>query len=150
MKKSIEELRDKMELALRDADASAASVIHKAELSYYALSEIMEQLKTFVLDYEFKNEEEEIMFFKEIKPLFQSEFIYQHKIYKIESKRPIGKKKSILKYYLKKLNRFELFFKKNKKLYVYYNTQKRALTAYTLPGLKLTECPPLFFLWTWI
>jgi len=50
----------------------------------------LSKLKNFVLNNTFKDEEEEILFFKEIKPGIFSQLIYQVKINNIESKRPMG------------------------------------------------------------
>lgn len=46
------------------------------------------QLKVIVIKTNFKDQSEEIKFFKEIKPLLFSKLIYQIKALNIESKRP--------------------------------------------------------------
>jgi hypothetical protein len=51
------------------------------------------QLKAFVLSYTFPNEEEEILFFKEIKPRLCFRIIYYRKLYNIEMDRPAGTEK---------------------------------------------------------
>ncbi|MDL2213761.1 RteC domain-containing protein [Bacteroides sp. OttesenSCG-928-E20] len=42
------------------------------------------------INYEFKNEEEEIYFFKDLKQLLVSQLIYYCQVYNIELNRPIG------------------------------------------------------------
>lgn len=62
------------------------------------LEDMFKQLKAFISDYTFKNENEEIQFFKEIKPQLFCKLIYYQKIYKIETMCPNGsdeEKKSI-------------------------------------------------------
>jgi len=124
MDKLIRNLQEEMDTALRSADATASNIIHQAELSFQSLWKIMEQLKSFVLGYEFKDEAEEIRFFKQVKPNFQSELIYQYEVYRIESNRPVGKKKNIRNHYLKELDGIELFFEKHHSLYVYHQTEQ--------------------------
>jgi hypothetical protein len=57
------------------------------------LREAYSQLKAFVLSYTFPNEEEEILFFKEIKPRLCFRLIYYRKLHNIELDRPIGTEK---------------------------------------------------------
>jgi hypothetical protein len=65
------------------------------------------QLKTFFLSYNFQSEEEEIMFFKEIKPRLYFRLIYYHKLYNIEMDRPTGidKRNIELTQWLKEYNK---------------------------------------------
>jgi hypothetical protein len=66
-------------------------IIIKAQKSIVCIKSVLGKLKTFTLNYPFKNEEEEeILFFKEIKPGIVSQLIYHIKINNIESKRPMG------------------------------------------------------------
>lgn len=50
----------------------------------------IENLKTLIQKHKFKSDNEEIIFFKEIKPQFTSKLIYYNKIYRIETKKPHG------------------------------------------------------------
>jgi len=50
----------------------------------------LSKLRAFILNYTFKNEEEEILFFKDIKPKIFSKLIYHVKINNIEGKKPLG------------------------------------------------------------
>ncbi len=71
--------------------------------------------------------ENEIYFFKEIKPLFMSKLIYHIGVFNIESLLPNGGKKSKIKYYKKHLKAGKNFFKSNKTFYKYYRTQSSYL-----------------------
>ncbi len=53
-------------------------------------SDAFKRLKEFISEYTFKDEAEEIHFFKEIKPRFFHRLIYYRKIYHIEMDRPYG------------------------------------------------------------
>ena len=65
-------------------------VIIKSQEASCLLTEAFNQLKAFILPYRFKDEEEEILFFKEIKPKFCYRLIYYRKIFNIEMNRPTG------------------------------------------------------------
>ena len=50
----------------------------------------LDELKSFIVQYDFKTEEEEILFFKEIKPKIWSNLIYYMSVYRTEINRPKG------------------------------------------------------------
>jgi hypothetical protein len=54
------------------------------------LTEAFKQLKEFISSYHFQDKDEEILFFKEVKPKLCSRLIYYRKVYNIEMNRPIG------------------------------------------------------------
>ncbi len=81
-------------------------------------------------DYKFKNDEEEICFFKEYKPQLFSRLIYFSEIYKIETKRPTGSDTAQKNYIIKELDRIKDYFDKNLDFYQYYRTEKTHLDRY--------------------
>lgn len=66
--------------------------------------------------------EEEIYFFKEIKPQFYSKLIYYLKLFTIETRRPTGSTAAEEKYLQKELNRLKHFFDDNLDFYQYYRS----------------------------
>lgn len=86
------------------------------------MEEMFKHLKTFISDYKFKDEDEEILFFKEIKPQLFSKLIYYQKIYKIEAMRPNGSDAVQIKYIEKQLDRLKDFFDQNLDFYKYYRS----------------------------
>jgi len=95
-------------------------ILKKAERSIYCLSDSLIRLKEYIRGNKFANQNDEILFFKEIKPSIYSKLIYFIKIFNIESKRPNGSDKSQKKYLLSELNKLELFFSENFEFYQYY------------------------------
>src|SRR5688500_5735346 len=67
-----------------------ANVLKKAEASIIIVHEFLRQLKEIASSHRFKKQDEEIFFFKHVKPQFFSKLIYFTKIFNIESKRPNG------------------------------------------------------------
>lgn len=81
----------------------------------------LSKLKEFVIKKGFKNIQEEIHFFKHQKPLIVAKLIYYNAIYKIETKKPHGRK-LIRKYLNKELKKLKRFFDNNLEFYRYYRT----------------------------
>ena len=80
----------------------------------------LQALKTYILENEFPNAEDEIHFFKCIKPKFSSKLIYYHKIRKLEAHKPIGSKRIQRSYLENELNKLNIYFSENTEFYNYY------------------------------
>lgn len=127
-------LKEFAEILLTDLDSQLQlirleneDIIKAAELSIKALLSVIEKLKVFVLENDFKNEAEEINFFKNIKPHFISKLIYYNSIFKIETKKPHCREKNIRKYLNNELDKLKLFFDNNLEFYKYYRTNSTFL-----------------------
>lgn len=105
---------------LQTIDLEETNLIKKAQKSIICIKCTLSKLKTFILKYAFKNEEEEILFFKEIKPGILSQLIYYIKINNIESKRPIGSIEIQQNYFLHELEKLTLYFNSHLEFYRYY------------------------------
>ena len=84
------QLKKEIDAKIEQIECSEISMINKSLEASHILTEVFNQLKIFILSYTFKDEEEEVLFFKEIKPRFCSRLIYYRKIYNIEINRPAG------------------------------------------------------------
>jgi hypothetical protein len=126
MEKFINDLLGQMHIELQKTaiEVEADNYLQLAERSFYIVESYMEKLKEFISPYQFKYQEEEIRFFKEIKPMFQKELFYFNELFSIERDKPIGSKKKQEKYYGQCLIGIELFFDRNQDLYNYYRTNK--------------------------
>jgi hypothetical protein len=101
--------------------------IKASELSIKVLLSVIDKLKKSILRYKFKNEAEEIYFFKYIKPQFTSKLIYHNRVLKIETKKPYGGEKVLRKYLNNELNKLKRFFDNNLDFYKYYRTNSTYL-----------------------
>ncbi len=93
MKNFTQTLLTELDSQLQFIQMETENPIKQAELSIKVILATMAKLKKFILRYKFSNEEEEIYFFKNIKPKFSSKLIYFNRIYNIETKKPYGGKK---------------------------------------------------------
>lgn len=96
--------------------------IRRCEKSVELILVSIVKIKKLVSQSDFKSEQEEIMFFKEIKPLFTAKLIYCNSVYKIETKKPFGSARILKKYYNKELDKLKLYFDNNLDFYKYYRT----------------------------
>ena len=77
-----------------------------------------EKLQAWCIKYTF-SKEEEITFFRRIKPQFTSKLIYYNTIYTIESNKPVGSK-PLRRYYKAERDKRTTFLKENSEFYRYY------------------------------
>ena len=80
-------------------DLETDNLVHKSEKALEICIESINKLKKLISKYNFKSQQEEILFFKEIKPQFNSKRIYYNTIYKIETKKLYGGIRIVKKYY---------------------------------------------------
>jgi hypothetical protein len=97
-------------------------VIVKIKDSIEIVKTKLKEIQYYSLEYEFKDLEEEIHFFKNIKPKFFSWLIYLLKILQIETGRPTGSAITIQTYFQKYLYRLTCYFKNNLEFYQYYRS----------------------------
>lgn len=82
------------------------------------------QLKELIKREGFADEQEEIEFYKHIKPNFQALYIYHATLFNIESDKPIGSHKATHRYFHNELRRIDIFFHHNLEFYKYYRAGK--------------------------
>jgi len=80
------------------------------------------RLKDFICGYTFKDAEEEIRFFKEIKPRICSRLIYYRKIFYFEANRPVGNLEIQLNYIDREMAKIQEFIDSRHDFYNYYRT----------------------------
>jgi hypothetical protein len=87
-----------------------------------SIREIITELKQFAGTYSFPDESEEIMFFKEIKPVFLSQFFYYKKVFSIQLFDSFKDRKARQANYYRMLRHLEWFVQKNLDFYEYCMT----------------------------
>lgn len=120
MKAFSNRLYEQMNSALSTISIQADSTLKSTERSYRNVQQAMQELKTFIIQYSFKNQQEEIHFFKDIKPRFLKELIFFEELYYIESSRPVASKIQIEQYLNTHLEQINEFFRRNHSLHTYY------------------------------
>eukprot|EP01132_Coremiostelium_polycephalum_P022927 gene22927-27246_t len=140
-------LLGRMQAELQKVASKTDNHLQQAEKSFYVVEAAIRELKDFVTTHEFRNEEEEIRFFKEIKPMFLKELVYYTELLHIESHKPVGCIDAIRAYYAKVLVSFATFFDKNRILYNYYRADKSDMDSiYFLRRMVISPQQPIYTL----
>lgn len=113
-----ESLEAKMKQEL-DSLSSDQDEIIKVGKTLTFIRELISELKTFARNYKFQNQTEEIKFFKEIKPVFLSQYFYYKKVFAIRLFDSFKDVKSRQVNYYHVLQRLEGYVKKNLEFYEY-------------------------------
>lgn len=85
-----------------------------------------DKLKACLEDNSFPTPEEEIYFFKSVKPKFIAEQIYAMEIFTIEMSRPVGDEDALIAFYKLELKYLERFLYQYRSLYQYFQYEETA------------------------
>jgi hypothetical protein len=122
MERFANELYARMKQELQISAIQSESILQKSEASIRITDNAIRDLKEFIVVYNFKDTDEEVKFFKTIKPQFLSERIFHLHIFQIESHLPIGGKEVLRNYYQNVISNISAYFEQHRLLYVYYRT----------------------------
>lgn len=143
MNKQITDLYGEMTEQLQQIAITAENPLRLAEQSYYVVEHTLKELKRIILSYTFKDKEEEIDFFKNIKPMFQKEMIYFWEVFQIEKFKSPGSRDDKIQHYMLGASRVDFYFKRHNELYTYYREGSTMQDArYFLreqPGVELVR-----------
>ena len=89
----VNKLKKEVDAEIEQIECSEACMIKKSLEASRILAAAFDCLKVFIRSYDFQDEDEEIRFFKEVKPKLCCRLIYYRKVYNIEMNRPIGEDK---------------------------------------------------------
>ena len=103
------------------------NILTLCKSSIEVIIDSIKALRLYVSEHPFKTNEEEIKFFKEIKPKFYSHYLYFITVYRIELQKPIGSSEIIQHYLLKQLNKLRQSFQDNSIFYAYYRNKSTFL-----------------------
>lgn len=127
MTEHFQQVIDDLEVQLRELAFEEDNFLMSYEKYISLILRRITELKKYILETGFMNEKEEILFFKQLKPVILSKLIYYNKIYKIETKKPYGGDKTIKKYLHNELAKLKRYFDNNLDFYKYYRTNSTYL-----------------------
>ena len=94
------------------------------------LQRSLEDMRTCIVNHPFSNKEEEIYFFKHIKPEVLSRLLYFTDIYNTEMRKPHGSIEVLKKYYNDRLDELTSYFESNLDFYQYYRSKATHLDSH--------------------
>lgn len=98
-------------------------LVKRLEQSVHICLRSLRKLKDFCKAHEPGSAEDEIRFFKQIKPKFKCQLIFHQSLLNIELRKPIGDTKVISDYYGQEINILNHFFESNRSFFQYVRTQ---------------------------
>lgn len=118
--KKIEKIVKELDYNLDFLEKETEGVLEKAEESIRITKRALEQIRILFLRKKLIPKNEEIGFFKSIKPYVFSKLIYYVKLFSIESKRPRSSNKSQVKYFNNHIDKLQNYFNDNLEFYHYF------------------------------
>lgn len=119
-------INKEIETSYIDYDVSSEKALHMINF----IRPLFEELREFIHQYTFQDANEEISFFKEIKPLILNKLIYFNDIYLLEIRKPNGSKEVLKEYYKNKQTVITKFCNANLDFYQYYRSKATHLDKY--------------------
>lgn len=136
----VEKLQKKIRQKINLIEAEDKNILKKSLDASHILGNAFDRLKEFIIAYKFKDEDEEILFFKEIKPKIFCHLIYYRKVYNIEMHRPVASIEAQKEYLKLKMDVIHDFNNKILDFYRYYRSGATYLdAAYFVRGKPDTE-----------
>ncbi|WP_207428903.1 RteC domain-containing protein [Pedobacter sp. SYSU D00535] len=123
MKTFTERLYHAMEIELYELSIQTTSESERLKGAIKVCRKALIILKKFISSYFFENMDDEVLFFKQIKPLFYSQYIYYVSLYNFLIKKPAGGEDMLKEYIVSELADLKRFFDHNQVFYQYYRTQ---------------------------
>ena len=144
MKRFAEEILAKIDAEIRLRDCDVDFAMDNALYMVRFIAPMYEQLREMIISYSFPSAEDEICFFKELKPEILSKYIYFSKVYHIEE------------YLSTELDKLTYFFRNNIEFYQYIRSQsthldhfyftRKSIRSSTIPSFESFQydTDPLF------
>lgn len=124
--RKIQKLYNNLMTALaRIEEKRSEEMILRCEESLMEIDFILVKLKQIILSHEFSNIADEVHFFKNVKPMFISQFIYHSRVLTIEARRPNAGQHVLEQYYESELKELRRVTDDFPEFYEYY---RRAAT----------------------
>lgn len=142
METYFKQLSDAIQIELQTIDLDGCDIsIEESVAMVEFLKKCLSNLRDFLLSMESVSVQDEITFFKEMKPEVLGLLLYFNKIHHIELKRPTGSNDTQREYYENELRSITHFFERHLDFYQYYRSKSNYLDEYYFVRGK--ACPKL-------
>lgn len=120
MKNKYEKIISDLEKKIKLFESRNTDTLKVTEFNLDAIEDYLKKTRELIISEEFHSEQDEIHFFKHIKPKIVSKFIFNLNVFNIESERPKGSLKGQKKYFEIELEKFEEYFNNHPIFYKYF------------------------------
>lgn len=111
-----------LENQLNEVSINEESLVEQYRTSILLCKKAMAKLKNYISSYSFESIEEEIHFFKVVKPQFYSKYIFYINVYNFIMQKPTGGDDIVKEYITYELTDLKRFFDHNHSFYQYYRS----------------------------
>lgn len=118
----VAKLKRRVDRNIRQIESSEPNILKRALTTSEMLEEAFDNLKKFITGYRFGSADEEITFFKEIKPQIFCKLIFYRKVYYIEMDRPMGSFDVQAEHLRRELDRITDYCRKRSEFFRYYRS----------------------------
>lgn len=115
-----EKLHSELKARIETVEKQSEDHLIALSICFKAVNEAICNLKRFIHRYKFSSEEEEIEFFKKLKPGIVSKYYYYEKVIHLKVNEPISNNESVKSYYEKALIEVQDIIRTNLEFYTYY------------------------------
>ncbi|MBK0379319.1 RteC domain-containing protein [Mucilaginibacter segetis] len=122
MKNITERFLQALENQLAEISGNGETLTGQYKASILICKKAMSKLKNYMASYAFESTEEEIHFFKTVKPQFYSKYIYYINIYNYHMQKPAGNERIQTDYIHMHQHEIKTFFDHNRAFYAYYRS----------------------------
>jgi hypothetical protein len=149
MNEFYEELYERLTKFLSELLVKDPDPVNRLSAVLQEMQKVLSALREKVFSGAFPSKQEEIAYFKTVKPKFYALRIYQLELYGLDMNKPAGIKDALLAYYREELRQAERFFKQHAFLYQYYKSgftemdHLYFLRGVEVPVVLLPEMPDL-------
>lgn len=127
MDKTFFDLLTRVDADIQLVELQESDVIKSSKKIVNLLQQALSELKSKVVDFDFQGDENEIHFFKDLKPMLMSKIIYYNSVYGFELSFPNGSEEVERQYIVSELDKLTAFFDENLIFYQYYRTNSTYL-----------------------
>ena len=120
MRNFVQKINENINQSVQNIEAEVNNILQRFEKIIRFIRSQLIELKNFIVKYEFKSNNEEIFFFKELKPQIASNLIYYAEVFKIESKKSFCSDESLDEFLNEEIKKVNHFFNANIRFYQYY------------------------------
>lgn len=137
----MKDLQEQTEKTVRRIESTERDVMARALAVSEVLEEAFERLRAFVAEYRFRDEEEEILFFRELKPRMFCRLIYYREVYNLEMNRPLCGGEACRAYFRRELGAIQEYVDRRLDFYRYWRSGATHRWE-SLPGMpsRNSEC----------
>lgn len=118
--KYINEVLANLDASLDAIESNIEDILIKAEKGIEVSKKSLKDIRKWVINHQFESKNDEIHFFKYIKPRVYSKLKYYVILFNVESKRPRGSSKSQIDYFNCEISKLQVYFNDNLDFYHYY------------------------------